>query len=58
VPEVIGIYAWSELLPEKLVVTINGVHEKNVEISYVTLEDITIIRILPTKSGTVLISSG
>jgi len=57
-PELIHIYAWNELLPEKLVVTINGVHEKNVKINYDEIEDITKIMISPTKSGTVLISSG
>jgi len=58
-PEAIEIYAWSELLPEKLVVTINGVHEKNVKIYYDEIEvTITKITIWPTKSGTVLISSG
>jgi len=57
VPKVIRIYAWNELLPEKLVVTINGVHEKNVKINYQTPEYTEIV-ILPTKSGAVLISSG
>jgi len=58
VPELFHIYAWNELLPEKLVVTINGVHEKNVQIIYDEIEDITKIMVSPTKSGTVLISSG
>jgi len=57
-PKIIKIYTSSELLPEKLVVTINGVHEKNVKINYDEIEDITKIMIVPTKSGTVLISSG
>jgi len=57
VPKVIKIFAWNELLPEKLVVTINGVHEKNVKIYY-HLSEYTEIVIKSTKSGAVLISSG
>jgi len=57
-PEEIGIYVWSELLPEKLVVRINGVSQKNVEINYQPNVPIIAIKISPTTSGTVLISPG
>lgn len=53
-PAIIKIYAWSELLPEKLVVTTNGVTEKNVSIQY--SEGYRIIQFSPTTSGTVIIS--
>ncbi|QLH06550.1 thrombospondin type 3 repeat-containing protein [Nitrosopumilus ureiphilus] len=55
VPEMIKIYAWNELLPEKLIVTINGEHERNVVIKRDTVEPITSIMISPDVSGTVLI---
>jgi len=58
VPTLIHIYVWNERLPEKLVVTIDGVYEKNVKIDYDEIENITKIMISPTKSGTVMISSG
>jgi len=53
-PAIIKIYTWSELLPEKLVLTTNGVTEKNVSIQY--SEGYRIIQFSPTTSGTVLIS--
>ena len=53
-PAIIKIYAWSELLPEKLAITTNGVGEKNVSIQY--SGDYSIIQFSPTKSGIVIIS--
>jgi len=56
-PKVIGIYVWNELLSEKVVVTINGIPEKNVVIQHDAVEPITAFRISPTTSGTVVITS-
>ena len=51
----IRIYASSDILPEKLGITINGVSEKNVSINSDRYEDYTVITILPTESGIVQI---
>ena len=53
---VIRIYVWSDLLPEKLEITIDGVHEKNAGINFDEYEGYTMIKILPSKSGTILIT--
>ena len=55
-PKRIEIILWDKLMPERFVVSVNGVYTENVKVQHDPFQDFVQITILPTESGTILIS--